>query len=118
MELVRVIISRERIKLLNLEINYMEDRDLKKINKQFLGHNYYTDIITFDYRDTREAELLISLDSVRKNAVNYKTAYKQEFKRVIIHGMLHLAGFNDSTLKEQELIRNKENFYLHKYSEQ
>ena len=118
-ELVCVINKREWINLKKIDINYLDDKNLKKLNKQFLNHNYNTDILTFDYSKKglpNEAELLLSLDRIKKNAEFYNTSYKQEFKRVLIHGMLHLAGYNDSTLKEQELIRNKENFYLSKFT--
>ena len=88
---------------------------IRKINKDFLKHDYFTDIITFPYENDRnkiEGEIFISLDTVRKNSDLYDVSYTQELKRVIIHGALHLVGYNDKTEKEKEAVRKKENFYL------
>ena len=105
----------EDCKINEILVNFIENKAIKKINKDFLKHNYYTDIITFPYNDKRkqiEGELFISLDTVQKNSKVYGSGYKMELERVIIHGCLHLAGYNDRTKKEKELIRKKENFYL------
>lgn len=96
-------------------LNFGKDREIKRINAEFLGHKYYTDIITFPYnydKNNIEGEIFISLDSVKKNGTYYHSGFKTELKRVIIHGCLHLAGYKDSTKKEKELIRQKEDFYL------
>lgn len=88
---------------------------MKKINKNFLNHKYDTDVITFTYerdKDNLEGEILISTEKVKKNARIYDVSQIQELKRVIIHGCLHLAGYDDRTKKQKELIKNKENFYL------
>jgi rRNA maturation RNase YbeY len=88
---------------------------IRKINRDFLNHNYFTDIITFPYEKDRnniEGEIFISLDTVKGNSDLYDVSYTQELKRVIIHGALHLLGYNDKTKKEKEFIRKKENFYL------
>lgn len=105
----------EDCKINEILVNFVENKAIKKINKDFLKHNYNTDIITFPYNDKRkqiEGELFISLDTVQKNSKVYGSGYKMELERVIIHGCLHLAGYNDRTKKEKELIRKKENFYL------
>ena len=96
-------------------MNFVDKFGIKKINKKFLNHNYYTDIITFpynSYKNSLEGEIVISLDSVKKNAVSYGVTYSEELKRVIIHGCLHLAGYDDRTKSEKELIRCKENSYM------
>ena len=96
-------------------LNFVEDKEIKRINNKYLSHNFFTDIITFPYNSNPkniEGEIFISLDTVKKNAVYYDTSYKEEFKRVIIHGCLHLTGWLDKTKKQKELIREKENSYL------
>jgi probable rRNA maturation factor len=96
----------------------LSDDELLEVNINVLNHDYYTDIITFDYRDDNDlgyAELLISYDRIVDNAETHKSSNKQELNRVIIHGMLHLCGFNDSTEKEKKIIRDKENYYLNTY---
>ncbi len=96
-------------------VNFVGNKAIKKINKDYLNHNYFTDIITFPYNDNSkqiEGELFISLDTVKENGEIYSSGFKQELKRVIIHGCLHLAGFKDASKKDKELIRKKENFYL------
>jgi rRNA maturation RNase YbeY len=98
-----------------LVLNFVGNKEIRKINKKYLKHDYLTDIITFPYNSNKkkiEGEVFISLETVKKNGEIYSTGYKMELKRVIIHGCLHLAGYNDKTNKEKELIRTKENFYL------
>lgn len=116
---ILTIISRvfksEKIKLNALDINLVDDKKIRQINRKYLKHNYSTDIITFAYENDKyrlEGEIFISLDTVKRNSIIYNTLYTQELKRVIIHGCLHLAGYNDRTKKEKGLIREKENFYL------
>ncbi len=95
------------------ELNYIfcSDNYLLKINKEYLNHNYFTDIITFDYSvgDMVSGDLFISLDTVRDNAETYKCTFDNELYRVIIHGVLHLIGFNDKTDAQQEEMTAKEN---------
>lgn len=105
----------EKSHLYELTINFTDNKEIRKINKKYLNHNFFTDIITFPYNNDRnsiEGEIFISLDTVKENAKTYNTGYKQEFTRVLIHGCLHLTGYNDKTKKEQELIRYKENCYM------
>lgn len=93
----------------------VDNLKIRKINRDFLNHDYFTDIITFPYekdRDKIDGEIFISLDTVKENSDFYDVSYTQELKRVIIHGALHLLGYNDKTKKEKEAIRKKENFYL------
>ena len=95
------------------ELNYIfcSDPYLLEINRQFLGHDYYTDIITFDYDegDLINGDLVISLDTVRSNAEQLGKDYDEELHRVIIHGILHLCGINDKGPGERELMEAAEN---------
>ena len=105
----------EKSHLSELTVNLTDNNQIKKINKKYLAHSYFTDIITFPYNKDKnniEGEIFISLDTVKENSKMYNTEYKNEFTRVLIHGCLHLTGYNDKTKKEQELIRYKENCYM------
>ena len=95
------------------EIAYIfcDDEEILRVNKEYLQHDYYTDIITFDYseNDKISGDLFISLDTVRANAEKFGTAYDEELRRVIIHGILHLCGINDKGPGEREIMENAEN---------
>ena len=88
-----------------------------EINRQFLTHDFYTDIITFDLSETNaiQAEIYISVDRVRDNALKLGVSFKSELHRVIFHGVLHLCGYKDKTKGEKEKMRDKEEFYLARY---
>jgi rRNA maturation RNase YbeY len=114
-ETVSKVMDGEDCQIGEIVLNFVNDRAIRRINNEYLGHDFFTDIITFPYNDKRkniEGEIFISLDTVRKNGKFYGTGFKMELKRVIIHGCLHLAGYMDATNRQKELIRNKENFYL------
>ena len=91
------------------------DEYLKKINIKYLNHDYFTDVITFDYSKEKLlfGDIYISTDRVKENSKTYNTYFNQELFRVIIHGVLHLCGFNDKTEEEKNLIRSKENEFLY-----
>ena len=95
------------------EINYgfCSDAHIIEANKQYLQHDYFTDIITFDYSEgsTISGDLLISIDTVRSNAELFNTEFTTELHRVMIHGVLHLLGFKDKTDTEQHEMRKQEN---------
>ena len=95
------------------EIGYLfvDDEHILDVNNQYLGHDYYTDIITFDYceGDVLNGDLVISLDTVRSNAELFGKPYEEELHRVIIHGVLHLCGLNDKGPGERELMEAAEN---------
>lgn len=95
-------------------IHWVNDDELLEMNNRFLNHNYYTDIITFDYSRGKKisGELFISEDRVVENAKKEITPFNQERDRVIAHGVLHLLGFKDKTEKEQEEMRLKEDQFL------
>ncbi|MDR0750161.1 MAG: rRNA maturation RNase YbeY [Tannerellaceae bacterium] len=87
------------------------DEKILEINKQYLNHDYYTDIITFDYSEKNiiSGDIFISIDTVRSNSEKYKTLYMEELHRTIIHGVLHLCGVEDKGLGEREIMENYEN---------
>ena len=89
-------------------VNYEK---ILEVNREYLGHDYYTDIITFDYceDDTLNGDLVISLDTVKSNAELFKKDYNEELHRVIIHGVLHLCGINDKGPGEREIMEAAEN---------
>ena len=95
------------------EIGYMfvNDEKILEVNREYLGHDYYTDIITFDYTEGNRisGDLFISLDTVRTNAEQFNASYETELHRVIIHGILHLCGINDKGPGEREIMEQAEN---------
>ena len=95
------------------DIGYMfvDDEKILQVNRDYLGHDYYTDIITFDYDegDVINGDIVISLDTVRSNAAQQGTEYMDELHRVIIHGILHLCGINDKAPGEREIMEAAEN---------
>ena len=95
------------------DIGYMfvDDEKILEVNNEYLGHDYYTDIITFDYDedDVISGDLVISLDTVRTNAEKFGKEYTEELNRVIIHGILHLCGINDKGPGEREIMEANEN---------
>lgn len=90
---------------------FCDDARILEVNRQFLGHDYYTDIITFDYSSGNKisGDLYISLDTVRSNSEKFGTAYDEELHRVIIHGVLHLCGINDKGPGERAVMERAEN---------
>ncbi len=90
---------------------FVNDDKILEVNRQYLQHDYYTDIITFDYSegDVISGDLFISLDTVRTNAEQVGATYEQELNRVIIHGILHLCGINDKGPGEREIMEAAEN---------
>ena len=112
---VKRVFKGEHAKLDALCLSCVDRKIIKKINIEFLKHNYFTDIITFPYsarKDAINGELFMCLDVIKENAEKYDVSYMNEFERVLIHGCLHLTGYNDKTKAQKELIRQKENFYL------
>ena len=97
-----------------LSFVFCDDEYLHKINLQYLNHDTYTDIITFDYTEAGviAGDIFISIDRVKENALLYNKPFKNELSRVIVHGVLHLAGYKDKSEEESTLMRSKEDFYL------
>ncbi|MBS1514416.1 MAG: rRNA maturation RNase YbeY [Bacteroidetes bacterium] len=109
------ILQNENQTLSFLNLIFCDNKTIREYNNKFLSHDYDTDIITFfDYDETNIlfGELIISVEKVRENALAYKTTYDSELKRVIIHGVLHLCGYDDKTKSEKLKMRKRENFYL------
>ncbi|GBU08705.1 endoribonuclease YbeY [Bacteroidales bacterium] len=95
------------------------DEKILEVNKEYLQHDYYTDIITFDYTEDLKVsgDLFISLDTVKTNAEKFGTIYEEELRRVMIHGILHLCGFGDRGDEEQKTMREKEDQALNIFQE-
>jgi rRNA maturation RNase YbeY len=93
---------------------FCSDAYLLEVNKQYLNHDYFTDIITFDYVENNliSGDIFISCDRVKENAAQFKTGFENELSRIIIHGVLHLLGYKDKSKKEKLRMTDKENFYL------
>lgn len=102
----------------DISVIFCSDDYLLEVNRQHLQHDYYTDIITFDYDEGVwvSGDLFISIDRVRENAAKYGATFEKELHRVIIHGILHLCGYKDYTDEEAKLMRSKEDFYLNLFS--
>ncbi|MGI4727756.1 MAG: rRNA maturation RNase YbeY [Janthinobacterium lividum] len=104
------------------EVNYIfcTDAYLLKINQDYLQHDTYTDVITFDNSEVKNevvSDIFISVERVSENAKNYQLTVLQELYRVMIHGALHLSGYKDKTPKDKKLMTEKENFYLARISD-
>lgn len=94
------------------EISYIfcDDEYLLEINKQYLNHDYYTDIISFDYTENEvvSGDIFISIDRVKENALDYGVSFDNELKRVVVHGVLHFCGYKDKSQDEEGMMRLKE----------
>jgi len=112
---LKSIARKEKYSILELNYIFCSDEYLLQINKDFLDHDYYTDIITFDNREVKgkiEGDIFVSIDRVRDNAQQQKTSLKDELHRVLAHGLLHLTGYKDKTSEENKMMRNKEDTAL------
>ena len=103
-------VEKEKRTLKDLNFIFTTNEYLLDINRKYLNHNYYTDVITFDYTESGAiaGDIYISIDQVRLNARDYDVEFKQELSRVIIHGVLHLLGFNDQSAEEKRRMRTME----------
>jgi probable rRNA maturation factor len=116
-KIIEKVISDEKRISGDLIFILTNDTNIKNLNKKFLKHNYYTDVISFNYGDEKkvEGEIYISLDTVKINAINYEVSYNLELLRVIIHGVLHLCGYEDKSKNDRIKMRRKENFLMKIY---
>jgi probable rRNA maturation factor len=96
--------------LVEISFIFTSNRDLRKINRTYLNHNYFTDVITFGYGDEKRiaGDIFISVEEVKSNARRFGTVYEEELRRVMIHGVLHLLGYRDENEKERHEMRKME----------
>ena len=111
---LRIVAESEIRRLGQISIIFCSDNYILDINQRYLQHDYFTDIITFDYceDDRLSGDLFISVDSVRENAIEYGTSFNDELNRVMVHGILHLIGYDDHSDEDIKQMRSKENYYL------
>ncbi|HEY9125174.1 MAG TPA: rRNA maturation RNase YbeY [Bacteroidales bacterium] len=106
----------EHCKIENINFIFMPDRNIRLLNIKYLNHHYPTDVITFDYSQMNEigGDIFIGLHTVKYYAHKNAIPYQKEIYRVMVHGVLHLAGYKDKSIRERNLMRRKEDFYLRK----
>jgi rRNA maturation RNase YbeY len=111
---VKSVIKKEGASLEGINFIFCTDKYLQEINIEYLNHKTFTDIITFNYGDkkTIEGDVYISIERVKENALKFQVPFQHELHRVIIHGVLHLLGYNDKTKTEKARMREKEDAYL------
>ena len=118
--LILNVLVEKKIKLIELSIILTNNISLSRLKKKYFNVTQFTDVIAFnlsDEKDCIEGEIYISIDDVKENAKIYSESFENEFKRVLIHGSLHLIGFEDSTEEEKQTMRNLENIFLNKFKE-
>lgn len=111
---IKETITSEEKTLGDISFIFCSDTYLLEVNKQYLNHDYFTDIITFDYVENGliSGDIFISCDRVKENAAEFNTGFENELFRIIIHGVLHLLGYKDKSKKDKLLMTSKEDFYL------
>ena len=111
---IKIITEKEKKVLGNLNYTFVSDESLLEINTEYLNHNTYTDIITFDYCEDKKisGDIFMSVDRIRENAKKFGVDFEEELHRVMIHGVLHLCGYKDKTKSDSDLMRKKENASL------
>ena len=111
---IKNVINAENKELAEINYIFCDDQYLLKKNQEYLQHDTFTDIITFDYTEKNRlsGDIFISIERVKENAITFAVPFETELRRVIIHGVLHLMGYKDKSKEDAEKMRNKENFYL------
>ena len=111
------VIDKEEKAIKEVSFSFCNDKELLKVNQEFLSHDNLTDIITFDYSDSSGiiGEILISTERVKDNALDFDQPFDVELRRVMVHGTLHLCGYKDKSDDEKILMTKKEDFYLSRY---
>lgn len=111
---IKQAISNEDKTCDSINFIFTSDNFLLEINKKYLSHNYFTDIVTFNYCSNNliSGDIYISLETVKNNSIRFNVSMIEELYRVMIHGVLHLIGYNDSNEFEKSIMREKEDFYL------
>jgi probable rRNA maturation factor len=114
---VKDLVFNEGKSLKDLSLVFTDDEYLLEVNKQYLNHDYFTDVITFDYSElpSVSGDVMISLDRVKDNAHSMELSYELEFYRVVFHGVLHLCGYKDKKKDDVSLMREKEDFYIQRF---
>jgi rRNA maturation RNase YbeY len=115
-KIVKEVIGKEEKILGDIHFIITNDKNLLEINLEFLEHDYFTDVITFNYNEDNviNGEIYISLDRVKENAINYNVSLEEELLRVLVHGILHLLGFDDSDESGSDDMKRLEDFWLRK----
>lgn len=115
---IKSIINIHKMQTGDISFIFCSDSYLLNINREYLSHDYFTDIITFNYNEGTKisGDIFISVDTVCKNSIEYEVTLHDELLRVMIHGILHLIGYNDSTSNESEEMRKQENIALQCYN--
>ena len=111
---IRSVAESEKSSVALINFIFCSDKYLKNINLEYLSHDTFTDIITFDYGDSDgiQGDVFISIERVKENAQKFETHFEQELHRVMVHGVLHLLGYTDKTKAAKSLMRKKEDAYL------
>ena len=111
---LKMVAGSEIRKIGDINVIFCADNYILDVNMKYLQHDYFTDIITFDYCEGKvlSGDLFISVDSVRENSIEFGTDFEEELHRVIVHGVLHLIGYDDHTEEDKKVMRQKENYYL------
>ena len=111
---LKMVAGSEIRKIGDINVIFCSDNYILDVNVKYLQHDYFTDIITFDYCEGNvlSGDLFISVDSVRENSIEFGTDFEEELHRVIVHGVLHLIGYDDHTEEDKKVMRQKENYYL------
>ena len=116
-EWLNLVAFEEGSKIQNLNFLIVGDKRMIHFNKTYLNHDYSTDIITFDNSENKKisGDIVISVERVKENSKKYEVKLEDELRRVMVHGLLHLLGYDDKNEKEKKRIRKKENYYLEMY---
>jgi probable rRNA maturation factor len=114
---LKALAAEEGYQLNQLNYIFCSDEYLLQVNKEYLNHDFYTDIITFDnseFEQEIEGDIFVSIDRIKDNAIQLNKTFDNELCRVLAHGLLHLTGYLDKTDEEEKKMREKEDYYLHK----
>jgi rRNA maturation RNase YbeY len=117
---IKDLIIKEGFNLVELNYVFVSDEALLVINRKYLNHDTYTDIITFDNSENNnqiEGDIFISIERIKENSVIFNNNFETELLRVMAHGVLHLCGYGDKKEKEVKIMREKENFYIQSYGQ-